>query len=179
MVHQTKYVISFFYGSIVAEKKTNKLRPTSHARAIFLCIHKESKFCGKQLLSLFFVVDTAGLFIHSFLFFFILCGNEVRSQARCISSRYFLRHPYFSVFKKWEIEYKGNVNCRLRIICSNISVANIFTDARALKLLAKLLLPYILYLSQPRVNARLRKPQTSKLSYLIDFSLHVNFRNWN
>ena len=179
MVHQTKYVISFFYGSIVAEKKTNKLRPTSHARAIFLCIHKESKFCGKQLLSLFLLlIQQVFSFIH-FFFFFILCSNEVRSQARCISSRYFLRHPYFSVFKKWEIEYKGNVNCRLRIICSNISVANIFTDARALKLLAKLLLPYILYLSQPRVNARLRKPQTSKLSYLIDFSLHVNFRNWN
>lgn len=68
---------------------------------------------------------------------------------------------------------------RREIICSNISVANIFTEARALKQLAKRLLPYILCLSQPRVNARLRKPQTSKLSYLIDFSLHVSFRNWN
>lgn len=128
---------------------------------------------------LFFLLLIQQVFSFIHFFFFIPCSNEVRSQARCISSRYFLRHPYFSVFKKWEIEYKGNVNCRLRIICSNISVANIFTDARALKLLAKLLLPYILYLSQPRVNARLRKPQTSKLSYLIDFSLHVNFRNWN
>lgn len=168
MVYQT------FYASIVAEKKTNKLRLTSHARAIFLCIHKESTFCGKQLPSFFFLlIQQVFSFIHSF--FFIPCSNEVRSLARCISSRYFLKHPYFSVFKKWEIEYKGNVKCRLRIICSNISVANIFTDARALKQLAKRLLPYILCLSQPRVNARLRKPQTSKLSYLIDFSLHVNF----
>lgn len=172
MVHQTKYVVSFFYASIVAEKKTNKLRLPSHARAIFLCIHKESKFCGKQLLSFFFLLIQQ---VFSFInFFFTSCSNKARSQARCISSRYFLKYPYLSVFKKW-----GNVKCRLRIICSNISVANIFTDARALKQLAKLLLPYILYLSQPRVNARLRKPQTSKLSYLIDFSLHVNFRNWN